>query len=81
MLGKPVPDSFLASTGDSPFSLSSARGKKLVLYFCPQDRGRAATRMHFPIELLSDRAEAACERLGVMKSGHVQEVLNFAKAL
>lgn len=80
MLGKPVPDFTLASTGDSPFSLSSARGKKLVLYFCPQDRGPAATQ-NFPFELLLEREVALRERLGVMKSGHVQEVLNFAKAL
>ena len=31
MLGKPVPDFSLPSTGDSTFTLSSARGKKLVV--------------------------------------------------
>ena len=151
MLGKPVPDFTLPSTGDSTFSLSSARGQKLVLYFYPKDNTPGCTqqgsdfrdayaefrragcevkgisrdslkthegfkaKMKFPFELLSDRDEAVCERFGVMKMktlygkkvrgierstfvvdrqgvlarewrgvkvpGHVQEVLNFVKAL
>ena len=36
MLGKPVPDFSLPSTG-GPFQISSLRGKKVVLYFYPKD--------------------------------------------
>ena len=151
MLGKPVPDFSLPSTGGTPFRLSGARGSKLVLYFYPKDNTpgcttqgsdfrdlhpqfkRAGTqvfgisrdsvkshegfkaKMKFPFELLSDPEEAVCGRFGVMKlknmygrkvrgierstfvidqdgvlarewrgvkvPGHVQEVLNFVKAL
>ena len=151
MLGKPVPDFSLPSTGDSTFTLSSARGTKLVLYFYPKDNTPGCTqqgadfrdayaefrragaevkgvsrdslrshegfkaKMKFPFELLSDPEEAVCERFRVMKMknmygkkvrgierstfvidregvlarewrgvkvpGHVQEVLNFVKAL
>ena len=37
MLGKPVPDFSLPSTGGNSFQLSSLRGKKVVLYFYPKD--------------------------------------------
>ena len=33
MLGKPVPDLSLRSTGGNTFRLSAMRGSKLVLYF------------------------------------------------
>jgi peroxiredoxin Q/BCP len=151
MLGKPVQDFSLPSTGNSTFTLSSARGTKLVLYFYPKDNTPGCTqqgsdfrdryaqfkgagaqifgisrdslksherfkeKMRFPFELLSDPDEAVCGRFGVMKQknmygkkvrgierstfvldrdgvlarewrgvkvpGHVQEVLNFVKAL
>ena len=151
MLGKPVPEFSLPSTGNSPFSLASARGSKLVLYFYPKDNTPGCTqqgsdfrdsykefkraecevvgvsrdsvrsherfkaKMKFPFELLSDPEEAVCGQFGVMKQknmygkkvrgierstfvldkagvlarewrgvkvpGHVQEVLNFVKAL
>jgi peroxiredoxin Q/BCP len=151
MLGKPVPDFSLPSTGNTSFSLSSARGSKLVLYFYPKDNTPGCTqqgsdfrdryqefkraeceivgvsrdsvkshegfkaKMKFPFELLSDPDEAVCGQFGVMKQknmygkkvrgierstfvldkagvlarewrgvkvpGHVQEVLNFVKAL
>ena len=150
MLGKPVPDFSLPSTGGT-FRLSSTRGSKVVLYFYPRDNtpgcsaegaefrdlhaqfahagavvfgvSRDSLKSHenfkaklkFPFELLSDAEEAVCERFGVMKQktmygkkvrgierstfvidangvlarewrgvkvpGHVQEVLNFVKAL
>jgi peroxiredoxin Q/BCP len=150
MLGKPVPDFSLPSTGGS-FHLSSQLGRKLVLYFYPKDDTPGCTtegadfrdshpafrrahcevfgisrdslashqrfkqKMEFPFELLADPDEAVCERFGVMKlnsmygkqvrgierstfviddkgvlvrewrgvkvPGHVQEVLNFVKAL
>jgi len=151
MVGKPVPDFSLASTGNKTFSLSQSRGSKLVLYFYPRDNTPGCTqegadfrdsypafkragsevvgisrdsmksheafkaKMKFPFELLADPEEKACKQFGVMKlknmygkqvrgierstflidakgvlarewrgvkvPGHVEEVLNFAKAL
>jgi thioredoxin-dependent peroxiredoxin len=151
MLGKPVADFTLPSTGNTTFKLSGARGSKLVLYFYPKDNTPGCTqqgsdfrdlhaafrkagaqiygisrdsvrshegfkaKMKFPFELLSDPDEAVCGSFGVMKlknmygrkvrgierstfvvdekgvlarewrgvkvPGHVQEVLNFVKAL
>jgi peroxiredoxin Q/BCP len=151
MLGKPVPDFSLPSTGGATFRLSDARGSKLVLYFYPKDNTPGCTtegadfgaaykefrkagcevlgvsrdslalhekfkaKMKFPFELLSDADEALCRQFRVMKMknmygrkvrgierstfvidgkgvlarewrgvkvpGHVEEVLNFVKAL
>jgi peroxiredoxin Q/BCP len=151
MLGKPVPDFSLPSTGGAPFRLSEARGSKLILYFYPKDNTPGCTlegsafrdayqdfrragcevrgvsrdslashekfkdKMKFPFELLSDQDETVCKQFGVIKMknmygrkvrgierstfvvddkgvlarewrgvrvpGHVQEVLNFVKAL
>jgi peroxiredoxin Q/BCP len=151
MLGKPVPDFSLPSTGNTTFSIASVRGSKLVLYFYPKDNTPGCTqqgsdfrdrykeftraqceivgisrdsvkshegfkaKMKFPFQLLSDADEALCTQFGVMKQknmygkkvrgierstfvvdkagvlarewrgvkvpGHVQEVLNFVKAL
>jgi peroxiredoxin Q/BCP len=151
MLGKPVPDFSLPSTGGAMFRLSDARGGKLVLYFYPKDNTPGCTlegadfrdrhkefrragcevfgvsrdslashekfkaKMKFPFELLADADEALCKQFGVMKMknmygrkvrgierstfvvdgegvlarewrgvkvpGHVEEVLNFVKAL
>ena len=151
MLGKPVPDFSLPSTGNTTFKLSSTRGGKVVLYFYPKDNTPGCTqqgsdfrdshaafrkagtqiygisrdsiksheafkaKMKFPFELLSDEEETVCGQFGVMKlknmygrkvrgierstfvvdekgvlarqwrgvkvPGHVQEVLNFVKAL
>ena len=151
MLGKPVPDFSLPSTGGATFRLSDARGAKLVLYFYPKDNTPGCTlegagfrdhhkdfrragaevfgisrdsvkshegfkaKMKFPFELLSDEDETVCKLFDVIKMknmygrkvrgivrstfvvdekgvlarewrgvkvpGHVQEVLNFVKAL
>jgi peroxiredoxin Q/BCP len=151
MLGKPVPDFSLPSTGGSTFKLSGTRGRKVVLYFYPKDNtpgcsqqgsdfrahhasfGKAGclvygvsrdslksheafrAKMKFPFELLSDQDETVCKLFDVIKMksmygrkvrgivrstfvvdekgllarewrgvkvpGHVQEVLNFVKAL
>ena len=151
MLGKPVPDFRLPSTGNTTFKLSGTRGSKVVLYFYPRDNTPGCTtqgaefrdhhqefaqagsrvygvsrdplkshegfkaKMKFPFELLSDEDETVCKLFGVMKlknmygrkvrgierstfvidekgvlarewrgvkvPGHVQEVLNFVKAL
>jgi peroxiredoxin Q/BCP len=43
MLGKPVPDFSLPSTGGATFRLSEARGSKLVLYFYPKDNTPGCT--------------------------------------
>ena len=151
MLGKPVTDFSLPSTGGTTFRLSEHLGSKLVLYFYPKDNTPGCTtegsdfrdhhkefakagcgvfgvsrdslgshqkfkdKMKFPFELLSDEDESACKQFGVMKMknmygrkvrgierstfvvdargvlarewrgvrvpGHVEEVLNFVKAL
>ena len=151
MLGKPVPDFSVSSTGGSTFRPMKERGKKLVLYFYPKDNtpgcstegaafrdlhsdfakancrvfgiSRDSLRSHeafkakmkFPFELLSDEDETVCKLFGVIKPknmygrkvrgierstfvvdekgvvarewrgvkvpDHVQEVLNFVKAL
>jgi peroxiredoxin Q/BCP len=44
MLGKPVTDFSLPSTGGATFRLSSARGSKLVLYFYPKDNTPGCTQ-------------------------------------
>ena len=44
MLGKPVKDFSLPSTGGATFRLSSARGTKVVLYFYPKDNTPGCTR-------------------------------------
>ena len=151
MLGKPIADFSLPSTGGTPFRLSEHLGSKLVLYFYPKDNTPGCTtegsdfsdhhkdfrkagcevfgisrdsvkshenfkaKMQFPFDLLSDEDEAVCKRFKVMKlknmygrkvrgierstfvvdakgllarewrgirvPGHIQEVLNFVKAL
>ncbi|MGH8766549.1 MAG: peroxiredoxin [Burkholderiales bacterium] len=43
MLGKPVKDFSLPSTGGGTFRLSEHRGKKLVLYFYPKDNTPGCT--------------------------------------
>jgi thioredoxin-dependent peroxiredoxin len=43
MLGKPVPDFSLRSTGGNTFRLSEQRGKRLVLYFYPKDNTPGCT--------------------------------------
>ncbi len=44
MLGKPVADFSLPSTGNTTFKLSGARGSKLVLYFYPKDNTPGCTQ-------------------------------------
>ena len=43
MLGKPVPDFSVASTGATTFRLSRLRGTKVVLYFYPKDNTPGCT--------------------------------------
>ncbi|HVB47252.1 MAG TPA: peroxiredoxin [Burkholderiales bacterium] len=44
MLGKPVKEFSLPATGGVAFQFSSARGRKLVLYFYPKDNTPGCTR-------------------------------------
>ena len=128
MLGKPVPDFSLPSTGGTTFKPSSARGKKLVLHFYPKDNtpgcttqgadfrdhhsafakanckvygiSRDSLKSHegFKAEMknmygrkvrgivrstfvVDEKGVLAHAWRGVKVPGHVQEVLNFVKAL
>jgi peroxiredoxin Q/BCP len=69
MLGKPVPDFSLPSTGNrSPFSLSSARGSKLVLYFYPKDNTPGCTQQGSDFgEAYRNFKRARCEIVGVSR--------------
>jgi len=68
MLGKPVPDFSLPSTGGGTFSLSGHRGKKLVLYFYPKDNTPGCTTegMQFR-DLHMNFTRANCEIFGVSR--------------
>jgi thioredoxin-dependent peroxiredoxin len=62
MLGKPVGDFSLPSTGNTTFKLSGARGSKLVLHFYPKDN-----ILKFPFEPLADEDEIVCKQFDVIK--------------
>ena len=104
MLGKPVLDSSVTSTGGNTFRLSSARGSKLVLYFhpkantpgCTEDEtmcalfgvmklknmyGKKVRGIERSTFVVDEQGVLAREWRGVKVPGHVQEVLNFVKAL
>jgi len=68
MLGNPVPDFSLPSTGGGTFSLSGHRGKKLVLYFYPKDNTPGCTTegMQFR-DLHMNFTRANCEIFGVSR--------------
>ena len=68
MLGKPVPDFSLPSTGGATFRLSDARGAKLVLYFYPKDNTPGCTTegMQFR-DLHTEFRKAGCEVFGVSR--------------
>src|SRR3977135_3135860 len=69
MLGKPVPDFSLPSTGNSsPFTLSSARGKKLVLYFYPKDNTPGCTQQGSDFrDACKAFQKAGCEIKGISR--------------
>lgn len=69
MLGKPVPDFSLPSTGNSsPFTLSSARGSKLVLYFYPKDNTPGCTQQGSDFGgAYKNFKRARCEVLGISR--------------
>jgi peroxiredoxin Q/BCP len=68
MVGKPVKDFSLPATGGDSFRLSSARGRKLVLYFYPKDNtpGCSDEGAQFR-DLYRDFEKAGCEVLGVSR--------------
>jgi peroxiredoxin Q/BCP len=68
MLGKPVKDFSLPSTGGAPFSLSQHQGNTLVLYFYPKDNtpGCTTQAMGFRDEIKSFR-NAGCEVFGISR--------------
>ena len=87
MLGKPVPDFSLPSTGrissDVSFQLSSQRGSKLVLYFYPKDNtpGCTAEGADFRDNYKAFR-RAACEVFGISRDSlashrRFKEKMNF----
>ena len=68
MLGQPVEDFSLPSTGGMTFQLAGARGRALVLYFYPKDNtpGCTAEGADFRDRYEAFRA-AGCEVLGVSR--------------
>jgi thioredoxin-dependent peroxiredoxin len=83
MLGKPVPDFSLPSTGGNTFQLSIKRANCEVLGISRDSLAshqRLKAKMKFPFELKQVRGIPKGLR-GVRIPGHVQEVLNFVKAL
>ncbi len=68
MLGKPVKDFSLPATGGAAFRLSSARGRKLVLYFYPKDNTPGCTREGADFrDLHKEFTKADCEVFGVSR--------------
>ena len=66
MLGKPVPDFSLPSTGNTTFDLASARGSKLVLYFYPKDNTPGCTQQGSDFrDSYKEFKRAECEVVGV----------------
>jgi peroxiredoxin Q/BCP len=68
MIGKPVKDFSLPSTGGTTFKLSASRGRKVVVYFYPKDSTPGCTaegagfRDRYP-----DFRKAGCEVVGVSR--------------
>ncbi len=68
MLGKPVKDFSLPSTGGTAFHLSSTLGRKLVLYFYPKDNTPGCTDEGAQFrDLHKEFRKAACEVFGVSR--------------
>src|SRR5258706_2017781 len=68
MLGKPVSDFSLPSTGNSPLSLSSGRCAKLVLYFSPKDDTPGCTQQGSDFrDHYKGFKRARCEILGISR--------------
>jgi peroxiredoxin Q/BCP len=68
MLGKPVPDFSLPSTGGKTFELSTARGSKVVLYFYPKDNTPGCTTQGSDFrDLHREFRRAGCEVFGISR--------------
>ncbi len=68
MLGKPVKDFSLPSTGGATFNLSGHKGNKLVLYFYPKDNTPGCTTESVQFgELHKQFAKAGCEIFGLSR--------------
>jgi thioredoxin-dependent peroxiredoxin len=68
MLGKPVTDFSLPSTGNSTFSLSSALGGTLVLYFYPKDNTPGCTQQGSDFrDAYKEFKRARCEIYGISR--------------
>jgi peroxiredoxin Q/BCP len=68
LLGKPVKDFSLPSTGGGEFRLSDLRGKKLVLYFYPKDNTPGCTQEGADFrDRYKDFRKAGAEVLGVSR--------------
>ncbi len=81
MIGKAVPDFSLPGTGDLAFSLSSARGKPLVLYFYPKDNTPGCTTEAQQFRDLHDEfVRAGCAVYGVSRDS-VKSHEGFKKKL
>lgn len=68
MLGKPVPDFSLPSTGGRTFKLSATRGSKVVLYFYPKDNTPGCTTQGSDFrDLHKAFRSAGCEVFGTSR--------------
>ena len=68
MVGKPVPDFSLPSTGGTTFTLSQHLGSKLVLYFYPKDNTPGCTTEGGDFrDRHKDFRRAGCEVFGVSR--------------
>lgn len=68
MLGKPVKDFSLPSTGGATFKLSEHKGNKLVLYFYPKDNTPGCTTESVQFgEFHKQFAKAGCEIFGLSR--------------
>jgi peroxiredoxin Q/BCP len=68
MLGKPVVEFSLPSTGGGTFRLSGQRGKKLVLYFYPKDATPGCTQQGSDFrDHYQDFKRAGCEIFGISR--------------
>jgi peroxiredoxin Q/BCP len=81
MLGKPVKDFSLPSTGGATFKLSEHKGKKLVLYFYPKDNTPGCTTEGAQFaELHKQFLKAGCEIFGLSRDS-VRSHENFKAKL
>jgi peroxiredoxin Q/BCP len=64
--GRKVPDFTLPATGGKPFKLSAARGRKLVVYFYPEDSTSGCTQEGIDFrDLHAQFRKAGAEVLGI----------------